>query len=419
MRRPIAVLAPVLVVLFIAGSPFFRLQQGVPDASIFPAGIASRDAWVSLMSDFRPGETSPITILVDTVSDPTDAATIQTVIDYAATVDAIEGIDRVEGPFSLTDPATGAALSADQMAQLYAAPAGSLPPELEAGLAALRSAYIRDGLVRLDAISPLEPAIPAGTAVVPKVRAIDAPDGVSAIAVGGVAAISEDFLVSQNSSMPWAIGTDAAGVRGHPVPAVRIAGDPAEGSRMTLLSVARVSGPWSGSSRKATFTSSSPSPRSATPSPATRSSCSAVLIGLSMDYEVLLLSRIQESYRRTGDNTASVAEGLAKTAGVITGAAIIMVVVFSAFALAEVVTIKSIGVGMAIAVVDRRDDRPGPAGAGHDAPPGRVELVGARDPRTARGSSGLQPRRGRGHRRCTRRGRGDVSHLMAPGGRGS
>ena len=76
----------------------------------------------------------------------------------------------------------------------------------------------------------------------------------------------------------------------------------------------------------------------------------SVIFGLSMDYEVLLLSRIQEAYRRTGDNTASVAEGLSKTAGVITGAALIMVVVFSAFALAEVITIKSIGVGMAIAV---------------------------------------------------------------------
>ena len=76
----------------------------------------------------------------------------------------------------------------------------------------------------------------------------------------------------------------------------------------------------------------------------------SVIFGLSMDYEVLLLSRIQEAYRRTGDNTASVAEGLSKTAGVITGAALIMVTVFAAFALAEVITIKSIGVGMAIAV---------------------------------------------------------------------
>jgi len=76
----------------------------------------------------------------------------------------------------------------------------------------------------------------------------------------------------------------------------------------------------------------------------------ATLLGLSMDYEVLLLSRIQEAYRRTGDNATAVAEGLARTAGVITGAALIMVTVFSAFALADTITIKSIGVGMAIAV---------------------------------------------------------------------
>jgi RND superfamily putative drug exporter len=76
----------------------------------------------------------------------------------------------------------------------------------------------------------------------------------------------------------------------------------------------------------------------------------AVLIGLSMDYEVLLLSRVQEAYRRTGDNTVAVAEGLSRTAGVITGAALIMVTVFAAFALADTITIKSIGVGMAIAV---------------------------------------------------------------------
>ena len=109
----------------------------------------------------------------------------------------------------------------------------------------------------------------------------------------------------------------------------------------------------------------------------------SVLFGLSMDYEVLLLSRIQEAYRRTGDNTASVAEGLAKTAGVITGAALIMVTVFSAFALAESITIKSIGVGMAIAGPHRRHDRPGPARPGHDAAHGPLELVGAGAARAA------------------------------------
>ena len=74
------------------------------------------------------------------------------------------------------------------------------------------------------------------------------------------------------------------------------------------------------------------------------------LFGLSMDYEVLLLSRMQEEYRRTGDNTHAVAEGLERSGRLITSAAAIMVSVFTAFALARVVLIKAMGLGMAIAV---------------------------------------------------------------------
>jgi RND superfamily putative drug exporter len=76
-----------------------------------------------------------------------------------------------------------------------------------------------------------------------------------------------------------------------------------------------------------------------------------VLFGLSMDYEVLMLSRIKESYEKTHDNTLAVGEGLEKTAGLITSAAAIMVVVFAAFALAKVVLIRAVGVSMALAVL--------------------------------------------------------------------
>jgi len=75
-----------------------------------------------------------------------------------------------------------------------------------------------------------------------------------------------------------------------------------------------------------------------------------ILFGLSMDYEVLLLSRMKEEYDHLGDNRTAVALGLEQTGQLITGAAAIMVAVFSAFALAEIVIIKSIGLGMALAV---------------------------------------------------------------------
>lgn len=75
-----------------------------------------------------------------------------------------------------------------------------------------------------------------------------------------------------------------------------------------------------------------------------------IVFGLSMDYEVLMLSRIHEEWERTGDNTKAVALGLQKTGRLITGAAAIMVVVFLAFGLSSVLIIKQIGFGLALAI---------------------------------------------------------------------
>jgi RND superfamily putative drug exporter len=76
----------------------------------------------------------------------------------------------------------------------------------------------------------------------------------------------------------------------------------------------------------------------------------AMLFGLSMDYEVFLLSRVREEYLRTGDNRTAVADGLASTARVITAAAAIMVTVFGAFILEDNALMKLAGLGLATAI---------------------------------------------------------------------
>lgn len=76
----------------------------------------------------------------------------------------------------------------------------------------------------------------------------------------------------------------------------------------------------------------------------------SLVFGLSMDYEVFLISRMQESYLETGDNDKSTVEGLASTSKVITSAALIMIVLTGAFAFTDVMPVKQIGVGIAIAV---------------------------------------------------------------------
>jgi uncharacterized membrane protein YdfJ with MMPL/SSD domain len=348
MARPLAFLIPAVVFLLLAGTPFLRLSQGIPNAATLPAGLESRDAAVSLATDFQAGETSPIAILATVVGDPLSAANIARLAEYAAAVDALGGIDRIEGPFGLVDPTTGAALTPDQLAVLYAAQASQLPAQLAAVRDQLKDAYVRGATVRLDAVSSLDPVSPAGGAVIPAVRAVHV-DGVTS-AVGGLAAEGHDFMVSQGNTVPWAVGVTlfASGLI-----LFLLFGSvviPLKAIVMTLLSITASFGAlvWIFQEGNLSNVLGFTSPGfTVAGNPIIMFS---ILFGLSMDYEVLLLSRIQEAYRKTGDNTASVAEGLSRTAGVITGAALIMVVVFSAFALAESITIKSIGVGMALAV---------------------------------------------------------------------
>jgi uncharacterized membrane protein YdfJ with MMPL/SSD domain len=350
MARPFAFLIPTLAFLLVAGTPFLRLSQGIPNASTLPPGLESRDAAVALATDFKAGETSPITILATVAGDPVSADNIGRISRLGAAIDAIDGIDRVEGPFSgLRDPATGTTLTTDQVAALYATPQAELPPQLAAALDQLTAAYVRGSTVRLDAVSPIDAVSPAGTALIPQIRATTV-DGVET-QVGGLAAEGHDFMASQAATIPYSV---LITLLASSLILYLLFGSlviPIKAIVMTLLSITASFGAlvWIFQDGNLSNVLGFTSPGfTIAGNPIIMFS---VLFGLSMDYEVLLLSRIQEAYRRTGDNTASVAEGLARTAGVITGAALIMVTVFSAFALAQSITIKSIGVGMAIAVL--------------------------------------------------------------------
>ena len=346
MAHPIVVIIPTLSLLLLAGLPFLRLQQGIPDAYTLPVGLESREAAVAIQSGFEAGTTAPIIALVDVPGDPSSEANVRALAAYGESVGGVSGVERVESPFTgIPNPATGQPLSTDELVALYAQPREAWPPQL----AALWDRYVHASTVRFDAISPLQPSSPAGTAVVGAVRAVDPGDGLTAM-IGGQAATGHDFLVSQTERIPYAVGVVLLAMFAVLFLLFGSVVLPIKAILMTLLSISasfgamvwifqegNLSGPLGFTSPGFTIAGN----------PIIMFS---VLFGLSMDYEVLLLSRVQEAYRRSGDNRAAVAEGLSKTAGVITGAAAIMVTVFAAFALADTITIKSIGVGMAIAV---------------------------------------------------------------------
>ena len=101
----------------------------------------------------------------------------------------------------------------------------------------------------------------------------------------------------------------------------------------------------------------------------------AVLFGLSMDYEVFLLSRIQERFRQTNDNTDAVVYGVTTTARIITGAALIIIAVFSGFARGDLVMFQQMGFGVAVALLIDATIVRLVLRAGNDATARRPQLV--------------------------------------------
>ena len=352
MRHPVAVLVPTLILLLAAGTPFLRLNQAVPDASVLPAGRESRDAYVYLRDEFPDGGATPFIVLADVPGDPTSAHNIAALIGYADRLAAVPEAQAVESPFRhplLVDPRTGAPADAAAVAAFYAAPESALGPE-QAGLRRALERYMDGSTVRLDVQTSANPSRGEGLAVTSTLREVDPGAGINA-QVGGYIAGNYDTLAAMRERAPWAVGMTLL------VSAIvlfLLFGSvvlPIKAVIMTLLSITASFGAlvWifqEGNLHE--FLDFEPLGYTIAGNPLIMF---AVIFGLSMDYEVLLLSRVQEAYRRTKDNTASVAEGLERTAAVITGAALIMVGVFGAFALAETITIKSIGVGMAIAVL--------------------------------------------------------------------
>ena len=344
MRRPVAVLLPILVLLLAFGIPFLGEKQGLPGASVLPASYEARQAWDTIEAEFPTGETRPIDLLVTVAGDPLSNTNATALASYSARLRSLSGVTRVDGPYSLTDT-VGQPLPTSTVVGLLSQPRNSMP----AGLAGLLGADIRGSTVHIQLISPLA-GTPAAESLVSSIRLLQPGAGLS-VAVGGSDASAVDFLHAQNSQMPVAVIYILVAMALMLLLQFGSVVLPIKAVVMTLLSLTASFGAlvW-------IFQDGNLAGVLGFTSPGFTVSIVPILMfsvvfGLSMDYEVLLLSRIQESYRRTGDTSRAVADGLARTGRVITGAALIMVAVFAAFGLADMIVIKSLGIGMAIAVL--------------------------------------------------------------------
>jgi len=348
MRRPLLIAGPILALLLLAGSPFLSLQLSTGSNLTDLPDTPARAGFLTLANDFPNGQSDPIDVAVtwagSDLQGGLDAGRQQSLQAYVDRLSRLDGVTQVQ---SALNPPPGA--SASDYDALLAVPA-SQRPGAAAGIATYLKSFIGGDTTRLQVFSNVVPDSNEGRDLVARVRGIPAPDGTKVL-TGGLPSRSADFMTSFQNSVPVAIlivVLVTAVVLFLTFGSVFL---PIKAVLMTLISISASFGALVWIFQQGHLSG----PLGFEPSGAIGAWLPvimfAILFGLSMDYEVLLLSRIRERYLATGNNTQAVAEGIGITGGIITGAALIMVAVFAAFGLSSITFIKALGIIQALAVL--------------------------------------------------------------------
>jgi putative drug exporter of the RND superfamily len=342
MKRPVVVLVPTVAFLVLAATPFFQLRMANGDVDMLPSRLEARQGYDRLIADF-PGQDQTTFNIVVRYSDG-NPLTAQRIADQFALdrrIAAIPGILHTTSIYDL-DPGLGV----NDYTKLYTGDPNNIP----APARQLMTGTVGQHIVLINATSNATASSDEARNIVKAMRADPGVGDGGQVLVGGQTAVDIDVIRFIIDRTPLAVGIVVlvtylllflqTGSVVLPLKAVLL----------NFLSIGASFGALVYIFQQGHFANllGNFTPQSLDPSiPVILFS---IVFGLSMDYEVLLVSRIHEEYVRTGDNTAAVARGLERTGRLITGAAAVMFTVFMAFGLAEVVIIKAIGIGLAIAV---------------------------------------------------------------------
>ncbi|MGA8924002.1 MAG: MMPL family transporter, partial [Candidatus Dormiibacterota bacterium] len=339
MRRPWLIVVPALVLLVLAGTPFLQLRLAQGGVDQLPPSNQARQGYDTLVKDF-PGQdqTSIEAVVYYPASQAVTSEHIGDIYDLSRRLAALPNVLRVQSIVDL-DPS----LTKADYQRLYSGPSSSLPQSMQQALAVGSGPHI----VLLNLLTSKQYTSDEARAIVNEVRAQHVPGG--QVLATGETAFDLDVVHFILQRTPIAVSSVIAVTY---VVLFLLTGSvvlPLKAVLTNLFSISASFGAMVFIFQEGHFSNLLGfTPQSIDPSiPVILFS---IVFGMSMDYEVLLISRIQEEYRRTGDNQTGVAMGLEKSGRLITGAAAIMVAVFISFGLADVVIIKAIGIGLAIAV---------------------------------------------------------------------
>ena len=319
MRRPVLYGGGVVVLLAVLASPFTRVASGLFDDRSLPASSQVHRATQLLRDRF-------------------DADVLRTVPVVVQSAGSVE-------------PYARALSEVPDVRQVTAATGGYADGNRIQGPGPAAAALVDGDSTLLSVVSTVEQDSSAGTRLVRRLREVAPPAGAT-VSVGGRAAEVEDSTAAIARATPAAIGIV---VGSSLVLLFLFTGSvlmPVKALVLNTLSLSATFGAMVFVFQEGhlSFLVGSP-PHTGTLDATIPILTFCVAFGLSMDYEVFLLSRIRERYLRTGDNTESVAFGLQHTGRIITAAAVLVAAVLFVFAISGVTLLKLLGVGLALAVV--------------------------------------------------------------------
>jgi RND superfamily putative drug exporter len=350
MRHPAKVALAVLVPMLALGAPFLRFDPGFPDYRILPRDEPAFIANEILDREFDGDQLTPIDVLCTVEGEALSRANLEKLWQVSETLTHIaDGRSDmvppkiVSGLFTLIP-----GIPRDKLFEKLSTPRAELEKTDKTALLGI-DAFARGPHMRFAILLDSQYNKPEALAVIEAIRALEI-EGVD-IKVGGPGAYLLDLKHNLVERSPWMVATVMCVMF---VVLFLVFGSitlPLKAMLMNALSISASFGAIVWVFQDGRFH------EVLDYIPLGISDCTAPLLmfsivfGLSMDYEVLILSRVQEEYRKTGDNTGAVATGLARTGRLITSAALLLVVVIGAFGTSKIVFMKSLGIGMALAVL--------------------------------------------------------------------
>ena len=340
MRYPVRIFVSVLLFMIALGLPFLGVRFSAPDASILPADVPSRAAYDLLASRFNARETTPILLAVQTKGNVLTPDNIRNLYAYVRRIEADPRVARVDSIVS-ADPR----FALDQYEVLYTHPQLVADPYLSAFL----KTSVAGDTTMISVISKYGMLDQHSQELVQTIRNTHPENGITVLVDGGTAG-NIDYVHSLYTDFPIAVLIVSITTYIVLLLFFRSLFLPLKAILMNTLSILASYGALvvifqNGFMHQAL---------GFTPLGFVEASSPILLFcalfGLSMDYEVFLLSRIQEAYWQTGDNTKAVALGLQRSGRIITSAALIVIVVSACFATADMILVKALGLGMALAV---------------------------------------------------------------------